>query len=138
MSWSYTEDPLNSPRDELRLIIGDTYAADPQLSDQEIDYYLARFPSMNQAAVGAVTQLIAKYSRLADETTAELSVKWSQKAAAYRLLKTDLSDPLNGLSGSFVPFGGGISNTDIKTRRGNPDRFDEQFRIGMHRNRGNC
>ena len=132
MSWSYTADPLNNSVDELRLLIGDTNSSDPQLQDEEIQYFLTKYPSTSQASVAAVTNLIAKYSRLSDETTAELSIKWSQKAQAYRRLKDDLSDPVT--SSSPVSFGGGISITDIDTRTSNSDRFDETFQIGMHKN----
>ena len=136
MSWSYTADPLNNSVDELRLLIGDTNSSDPQLQDEEIQYFLSKYSSVSQASVAAVTNLIAKYSRLADETTAELSIKWSQKAQAYRRLKDDLSDPVT--SSSPLSFGGGISNLDIDTRRANADRFDETFKIGMHKNTRNC
>ena len=138
MSWSYTADPLNNSVDELRLLIGDTNSSDPQLQDEEIGYFLAKYASVNQATIAAVTNLIAKYSRLSDETTAELSIKWSQKAQAYRRLKDDLSDPVNAASSAPVSFGGGISNTDIDTRRSNSDRFDETFKVGMHKNTSNC
>ena len=136
MSWSYTADPLNNSVDELRLLIGDTVSSDPQLQDEEIQYFLTTYSSVNQAAVAAVTNLIAKYSRLADETTAELSIKWSQKSKAYRALKDDLSDPIT--SSAPLSFGGGISNRDISTRRNDSDRFDESFKIGMMDNTKSC
>lgn len=138
MAWTYTEDPLNVPVDELRLLIGDTNSFDPQLQDAEVEYFLSRYPSINQASIAAVTNLIAKYSRLADETTAELSIKWSQKALAYRRLKEDLSDSINSSSSAAVPWAGGISNSDISTRRSDSDRFDESFKIGMHQNSKSC
>jgi len=138
MSWSYTNDPLNVPIDELRLLIGDTVSSDPQLHDEEIAYFLSMYPSVSQAAVAAVTTLISKYSRLADETTAELAVKWSQKAKAYRSLKKDLSDPSGTLSGVSIAYGGGMSMVDIEARQGNSDRFDETFQIGMHKNTKGC
>jgi len=40
MGWTYTKRPDRSARDALRLMIGDTNASDPLLSDEEADYYL--------------------------------------------------------------------------------------------------
>jgi hypothetical protein len=40
MGWTYTKRPARSVRDALRLMIGDTNAGDPLLSDEEADYYL--------------------------------------------------------------------------------------------------
>tara|TARA_R110000822_G_scaffold15369_9_gene52993 strand:+ start:808 stop:1218 length:411 start_codon:yes stop_codon:yes gene_type:complete len=136
MSWSYTADPLNNAIDELRLLIGDTDSSDPQLHDEEVQYFITTHSGVNQAAIAAITNLIAKYSRLADETTAELSIKWSQKSKAYRALKDDLSDPIS--SSAPVSYGGGVSNSDISTRRSNDNRFDEAFQIGMMDNSKSC
>ena len=40
MGWTYPKRPARSARDALRLMIGDTNASDPLLSDEEADYYL--------------------------------------------------------------------------------------------------
>lgn len=134
MSWSYTNDPANVPLDEIRLIIGDTVSSDPQLQNEELEYFLGKYPSMTQAAIGAITVLISKYSRLADETTAEVALKWSQRSDAYRKLKADLSDPNGALSQVPTPYGGGISKSDVNARSGNPDRVSEIFNTGMFDN----
>lgn len=139
MTWTYTADPLNNPVDEVRLLIGDTDSLEPQLQDEELQYFLAKASNVAiKAAIAAVTQLIAKFSRLADETTAEWSVKWSQKSSQYRSLLKDLKDPENALSGSPVAYGGGISITDINTNANTTDRFPDMFTIGMHKNLKDC
>jgi hypothetical protein len=44
MGWTYAKRPTRSARDALRLMIGDTDASDPFLSDEEADYYLGLQP----------------------------------------------------------------------------------------------
>ena len=125
--WTYTYDPVGSHRDMIRFLIGDTDEADCQFSDSEIAYFIAQFPTNpRRAAIAAARTLEAKYSRLADEKAGRVEVKWSQRARAYAKLAYDIEKDLNSLT---IPslFTGGISKADIRIRRADPDRPDEEF-----------
>jgi hypothetical protein len=41
MSWTYSPDQLNLPLYQVRLMIGDVIACDPQLQDEEILYFIS-------------------------------------------------------------------------------------------------
>lgn len=47
MSWSYSGDPSTGDKDEYRFLIGDTDESDQLLSDEEIEYTLAKTTKHN-------------------------------------------------------------------------------------------
>ena len=64
MGRTYTKRPARSARDALRLMIGDTNAVDPLLSDEEVDYYLGLQPeNVVQAAAMVCEGLAARFAR---------------------------------------------------------------------------
>lgn len=132
---SYGADPLNSPIDEVRLLIGDTDSLDWQLKDAEVAYYISLYGKGLPAAVQACLGLSAKYTRLADEVTGEVEVKFSQRARNYRALADDL-DAKAKTSVAAIPFGGGTSAQDVAQREADGDRIPTQFSSGMMDNPG--
>lgn len=63
MTWSYTG-PQNSPKDEVRFLLGDTVQQDESLSDEEITYLLGADPDVYLAAANAAENMAAKYLKL--------------------------------------------------------------------------
>lgn len=63
--WSYTG-PNDSPKDEVRFLLGDTTEQDQSLSDEEIQYLLDLEPDGNvyYAAANAAETMAAKYLKL--------------------------------------------------------------------------
>ena len=137
MTFSYGNDPANSPIDAVRLRVGDTVESDISLSDQEISYFIViENTNILPASISAAYAISAKATKLADEVTGEVEVKWSQRARNYITLAERLTDEFNGSDGSKVTaaFAGGISINDMVTRAQDPDRVTSQFHIGQDNN----
>lgn len=131
MSWTYTNDPANVQRDELRLLIGDIDDSDPQLTDEELDYYLAEEGNVAGAAVAAVRGLIALYSRQADKAVGDLRLSYSQRSKGYQTLLKELQARRSARIAG--PFAGGISKSRKKTVHDDSDRVQAHFRRGLFR-----
>ena len=134
MTWSYGGDPSAQLRDAVRFYIGDTVAADPQLSDEELDYLLGIALTAQASALAACDMLIAKYSRMVDRSIGSLSISASQRSANYQTLRATLAESFT--SGSLATIGlhvyaGGISVSDKETNEGDGDRVIPAFTRGV-------
>jgi hypothetical protein len=119
-SYTYGGDPTNSPADALRLTLGDTDPSDPLLYDGEVAYFLGKNGgNVAQACYQACGAIIARLSRLCDERVGEVSLSLSQKLKGYLELQTTLERD-TGTGAKF--FCGGISRSQVRTNRMNPDR----------------
>lgn len=130
MTWTYTNDPVGEPVDAIRLLIQDTDSSDPLISDEEIAYFIAKGGSDIGAAYLAALSISAKFGRLADERTGGIEVKWSQRSRAYAALASDLKKQII-MHSAPMPYAGGVSISDIETRRSNTDRTTEAFSLGI-------
>ena len=93
MAWTYSGDPTASPLDEVRFLIGDTVATDPQLQDGEINYQivtvagaLSSIPSAGNflAAAYCCDALVARFARFAEsKTVGDLSLSYGQRVQQY-------------------------------------------------------
>jgi len=83
MAFTYGGDPSNSNREAVRFWCGDTDSSDQLLADAEIDYILTLESKVIQAAATACEMIASKFAREADTKNGALSVKASQRAAAY-------------------------------------------------------
>lgn len=95
MAWTYTADPTNVPRDEVRLLVGDTDSTAPLVQDEEIAYALVLHPKESgkpayRAAIHIVDTIVAKLARQMDRTLGPLSQQASQQWDHYRQLAEDL------------------------------------------------
>lgn len=68
MTWSYSGDPGGSTLDEIRFLIQDTDTDDQLLSNEEITYLADAYGDSYSAAVAAVGVLIAKASKVQEES----------------------------------------------------------------------
>ena len=126
MSWSYSGDPGASDLDEVRFLIGDTDTDDQQLSDEEINYLLTSTGSVQAAALEAARSLWAKYSRMVDQKTGDIDIKYSQRKDAYAALIRQLQ-----LGMLPVPYAGGISEDDKQVDEADSDVVQPAFTRGM-------
>jgi len=91
MGWTYTKRPARSARDALRLMIGDTNASDPLLSDEEADYYLGNNgKNVVLAAAEACEALAARFARNAIFSAADMEQSLASKAESYLKLARQL------------------------------------------------
>lgn len=135
MSWSYVG-PASSAKDQVRFLIGDTTGTPVSmqiLSDEEIEWLLSQYnDSPIQAAIRACETVIAKFSRMSDETVGSISIRFSQRAQGYRDLIADLKTRI--ATEDCTPYAGGISKSDKQTQEMNTDRVDPDFKKHMMEN----
>lgn len=124
MTWSYSGDPSSSDRDAVRFLIGDTDTTDQQLSNEEINYLLVEYTSVDQTAIAAIGSLIAKYSRYVDQSTGDISLSYSQRINQFKEL---LNNIRRRMAEGVRPYCGGLSIADKELDVENDDRVDPAF-----------
>lgn len=133
MAWTYSGDPGSSTKDTVRFLIGDTSSKEPLLQDAEISYLLGLYNNApNNAAIRCCEVIMAKFSRLMDESVGQVHITYSQRAEAYRKMRVDLVNRL-GVQ-DMRPYAGGISRSDQETNALNTDRVKPVFRQHMMEN----
>lgn len=134
MAWTYSNDPANSTRDELRLFVGDTNSADELLSDEEVAYYLGRHSDNALAAAPEACEgIAAKYSRQANTSNQGLSVAASERAKAYLRLADELRDRSSMVAEVFA---GGLTISGKDSLADDSDAIQPAFKIGIDDNGG--
>lgn len=119
---SYSEVFVSSI-DEVRHRIGDTDEENPQLTTEEIAFELGRANgNTNQAVLGCIKSLMARYASMADTTELDLSVRASQLYDHYKDLLVTFSNSFLGGT-TPVPYAGGISRADGLVNDSNTDRI---------------
>ena len=92
MSWTFGNDPQNSIRDRVRILIGDTNPAEPLLEDEVLDWLIKREVNEFLAAARAAEALAARFAREADIAVGDLSLKYSELASHYLELAASLRE----------------------------------------------
>jgi hypothetical protein len=82
MTWSYSGDPGASDLDHIRFLIQDTDTTDQLFSNEELTYLNTSYGDPYSAAIAAVTTLIAKGSRVAEESKTVGDLSLSVKSGA--------------------------------------------------------
>lgn len=100
MSFTYGDDPGISTaakrRDAVRTLTGDTNSSDPQLTDNQVAFYLtyagdsASWATVYIAALQAARAILGKYTRATDYTSGKTSVSQGQRIKAYQALVEEL------------------------------------------------
>lgn len=119
MTWTYSGDPSQSAKDEVRFLIGDTNSSDPLLQDAEINWLLADCGTTRFAAVEAAEGVAAYYARSADKAVGNLKLSASQKFEHYTRLAVRLRR--KATIATVAPYAGGITQTDKNINRDNTD-----------------
>ena len=130
MSWSYSGNPLSSPKDEVRFLIGDTNSAAPEIQDEEINYVLtltygtvtAQWPATGNylPAARCVDSILGKYATLTDKAVGDLHISYGQRLKNFQALSTKLRSRA-ALAGVPV-YAGGTSLSEKIALASNPDR----------------
>lgn len=129
MTWSYNPSALTTnSKDQVRLLIGDTFSGDPQLQDEEIAYLASLSGNVYSAAAACCRALVSKFSRAVDQQSSASKVSYSQMAKAYRAAAVAFEAKATILA---VPYGGGISISDMQMAALDTDRIQPQFTLGI-------
>lgn len=90
MTWSYSGNPGASNLDHIRFLIQDTDTSDQLFSNEELTFLYNSYGDAYSAAIAAVTTLIAKGSRVAEESKTvgdlSLSIKSGARVAQWEAL----------------------------------------------------
>lgn len=103
MAWTYSGDPANSPRDEIRFLVGDTKETPQSLTDDEIAYLLSKNDgAIRRAAADAAEAMGAGYVELSvtSKKMGDLSLSYAYETTYKRYY--DLASKIrsgSGLSG---------------------------------------
>ena len=130
MTFTFTNNPSNSDRDLVRILINDTSTANQNISDEFITYALADKPNAYLAASLCAGTIASQNTGTATKKrVGDLALWYDSKAADYRTLAKELR--LQAAS-KVTPFSGGISVDDKDNQRDDAD-WDRPFaEIGMH------
>ena len=130
-NWTYNVTQLlTSPKDQVRLIIGDVVSTDPQMQDEEIGWFISTRASVWGAAAECCYALADKFSRSVDQAAGQSKVMYSQMAKAYAARAIAL-DVRAAMRGTGVPYFGAISISDMVNQMSNEDRSPPQMTVGI-------
>ena len=94
MAWTYSGNPGSSDLDHIRFLIQDTDTTDQLFSNEELTYLFNSYGDAYSAAIAAVTTLIAKGSRVQEESKTvgdlSLSVKSGARVTQWETLLKSL------------------------------------------------
>lgn len=138
MTWTYNTAGLaSSPKDRVRLLIGDTDDSRQQLQDEEIAYVLTQQTSTTLAAAACCDLLAAKYSFLVNTENGSLRLS----AAARHQHYIRLADRLRAGGAGEIPgdstvhdariYVGGTSEAVKETITGDSDNILAPVKIGQ-------
>lgn len=130
-NWTYAVTQLlTNKKDQVRLIVGDVVSSDPQLQDEEIQFFLTIRPSIYGAAAECCWALADKFSRSVDKAAGQSKAAYSQMAKAYALRAASL-DTRAAMMGTGLPYFGAISLADMVNQLENQDRSPPQMTVGI-------
>ncbi len=96
MAWTYSGNPGASSLDLIRFLIQDTDSTEQLFSNEELTYLNTTYGDPYSAAIAAVTSLIAKGSRIQEESKTvgdlSLSVKSGALVAQWQTLLRSLKE----------------------------------------------
>lgn len=131
MTWTYSGAPVPGSVDEVRLLIGDTDSTQPQLQNEEIQYFIDKYGAGYPAAAAAARALQGIYSRRADSQVGEVSQSSSQIALAYKALAADLSNK----AALYVEISaGGVNVADNERADADDTQIQPAFKRGQFDN----
>jgi len=133
MSWSYTGNPADSLKDEVRFLIGDTDTSEQQISDEEINYLIDSESTAIGSAIKACRNLMAKYARKFSQSVGKVRLEYDQLINHYKMLCETLEKQQ---SLSVRPYAGGISISDKETTSQDTDRVRPSFTRTLHNYEG--
>jgi hypothetical protein len=117
MAWSYSITNLaDSPKDQVRLRIGDTVQTDQSVLDEEIDYFLSLHQNNVPATcVDCIDVIINKFSTLPDFTLGPYSESQSSRLEQLHKIRSDLKVQVMGMHSPIAeaPMTAPIFNYDM-------------------------
>lgn len=131
----YTDNPIESDLDRIRVYITDTDNNDLLISQSELEFfYQETNQNVNQTAIKCLKLMLMKIAKMGDEKVGGVEIKNGERIANLKSILHDVETGLITLS--ELPYAGGISRSDIKqrlmmnTRPFNPFDFKDHSEYG--------
>ena len=133
MTWTYTGNPADSDKDQVRFLIGDTNAVDPLIADEEITFAISNPSTLNLAGALCLRTLANKFSRLVTRKIGDLGVNCSDMAKAFADRANEL-DPSGVTKASLLalPSFGGLSLAGKEILDSDTDAVQPRFSRDMN------
>ena len=135
MSFTFTNDPANSNRDAVRILIDDRTDTGHQLSDETIAWLIADHNGLYYAAAQGADIIAGQFSdAVSEKSVGDLKIKKGagDPVAKYKALAAQLRTQA-AIKG-FKAFSGGITISGKQTELDDTDRLPDEAAIGMHDN----
>lgn len=135
MSWSYSGDPADSALDEIRFLVQDTDSADQLITDEEIEYLIAKWTPVYDSALMTASMvaeaIAAKFTREVSYSADGVSVGVESLQQKYDGLASSLREQYRQYDIGSGPEVGGVLWSDYPDPRIKPTMWS----VGMHDNR---
>lgn len=133
MTWSYNPATIaTTPKDQVRLLVGDVKEKEPQLQDEELAVAMTLAGSNIYAQAAAAARLIAaRYAREVDAVQGELRQMFSARMTRYLTMAKLWEAKLDVDPTAAMPSAGGISVADKNSNRDNGDATRPSFWRGF-------
>lgn len=130
MTFTYSGDPGNSDRDQVRFLVGDTAElAGVSLSDEEIAYLLVSEGSVLRAAVAGAERILDRLARQVNKQVGDLRIDATDRHRQYRETVARLRRQVRT---GAPPWAGAISRRDKEARAADGDRVEPAFSRDLH------
>ncbi|HET8628784.1 MAG TPA: hypothetical protein VFL91_15285 [Thermomicrobiales bacterium] len=98
MSWSPPTNPATVRQDAIRVLVGDVLASDEQIQDEQLAYFLARYPDDDYQCASFVAGAIAgRYARQMDSGVGPAKVNFEKRMQHFLGLAQYLWNVWQGL-----------------------------------------
>ena len=132
-AWTYDPSTIASNTlFQVRRLIGDVLADDPQIWDEEIAFFLTLRSNVYGAAAEACRSIAAQYSRKVNTTSpGSISTEYGVQAEHYLTMARQMEQRSKLSGAGSLPYAGGMSISDKRNISLNTDRVQPSFNIGM-------
>lgn len=128
----FTNNPVSSATDRVRLIVGDTMVEIEYLSDEVYQFLLDKHQNNEtSAALEAARYILGSLAKFSRQRTGDIEVYGAEMFKNYKDFLLELiRNPQMLLSRAQV-YAGGISKTDMIANDSNPDNIPPTFYRGF-------
>jgi hypothetical protein len=131
MTWSYSGNPDDSPKDAVRFYCGDTDRRDQLVQNEEILFLLSKQPNVVIAAADACDVIATGFARFVDSRVGDIQESASKRMDQYKKRADDLRKGKYGGAGSVEWFVGGLSKSGKESLRSDSDAVQPTFAEGQ-------
>jgi hypothetical protein len=130
--WSYSGDPVATPKDTVRFLLGDTDPSDPLLSDQAIAFLITSWVNVYSAAAAGAEQIAGQFAREVTNSGDGVTIDFDRLQEKYMILAGQLRLLAKRVGRAASPYVGGMSKTETERALMDGDTELTTFGTGMH------